>query len=819
MTWCGNICVAIVWTENYKAVLKCYSGLYMYLNRKYESMICTYHSNIKYLTMTQQACRLLLLLSGDIHPNPGPVSLSLCHSNIRGLIVKTDQNPKYKAEELYSTLCLDGKFDFICISETHLDGSISDEYLPFPEDEYLIHRRDRVDGTKGGVCILGSSSIAHVELKELRHPHLENIWIEAKINNKSFMIGVFYRPPDSTVQNVDNFIDYLQDNLTEVYKRSPESIFLLGDFNDRCQVWESDHKDSDLKLKLYNLIQNNDLSQLIDEPTRITVHSANILDLLITDLPGYVMNSGVFAPIANTDHCTIFCRTSVQYIKDKPYTRSVFNYKNANFDSLNEDLTDTPFVTLFNAVDNVDDATSIWYSLLNENIKEHIPSYLVTIRPKDKPWMTSEAKKLLRIRDRNHKRFKRTNSLQHEQLWKKSRADAKIAICHAKSKYFDKLYAKLEDPNTAPKQYWKISKSFYGCKRSNSIPSIVHNGAQYNTASDKAEVFNNYFASQQQLCFPNHHELPPLIIETVNNLDKITVSEHEVKKILQQLDTNKATGPDNVGNLLLKKCASSLNKSLTSLFNKSFDLGQVPQLWKTANVSPVFKKNDKSSIKNYRPVSLLPCVAKVQERLVYNVLYDHCIRNNLLTWRNSGFKKLDSAMYQVINISHTIFKELELGKDACLVFLDVSKAFDKVWHGGLLHKLRCKGVSGQLLDWFDSYLKGRKQRVVINGQQSSLLEVSAGVPQGSILGPLLFLIYINDIVTNVSSDIFMFADDTILFEIIENHERSFTTLNNDLDVLSRWAAQWLVTFNAGKTEYMVISRKKHTYCSCSFDIK
>ena len=180
----------------------------------------------------------------------------------------------------------------------------------------------------------------------------------------------------------------------------------------------------------------------------------------------------------------------------------------------------------------------------------------------------------------------------------------------------------------------------------------------------------------------------------------------------------------------------------------------------------------------------------------------------MLTWRNSGFKKLDSAMYQIINVTHQIYNELEKGRELCLIFLDVSKAFDKVWHEGLLYKLCCKGISGRLLDWFSSYLDKRRQRVVINGQHSNLLELNAGVPQGSILGPLLFLIYINDILQNISSEIFMFADDTFLMEPIDNYALSFQKLNEDLMHLTNWSNQWLVTFNANKTEYLKITRKR-----------
>jgi hypothetical protein len=178
-----------------------------------------------------------------------------------------------------------------------------------------------------------------------------------------------------------------------------------------------------------------------------------------------------------------------------------------------------------------------------------------------------------------------------------------------------------------------------------------------------------------------------------------------------------------------------------------------------------------------------------------------------LTWKNSGFKELDSAINQLLYITDNIQKALEAGKEICMVFLDVSKAFDRVWHSGVLNKLRCMGIEGRLFDWLCDYLSDRKIRVVINGQTSEWLRPNAGVPQGSILGPLLFLVFINDITNNIESNINLFADDTSLMEIIDNYVESYAKLNRDLDRLSTWADRWLVTFNATKTVYLKITRK------------
>ena len=273
------------------------------------------------------------------------------------------------------------------------------------------------------------------------------------------------------------------------------------------------------------------------------------------------------------------------------------------------------------------------------------------------------------------------------------------------------------------------------------------------------------------------------------------------------LDISKANGPDNISNKILKKISTSLAPPLTKLCNLSLTSGIFPDHWKEAHVSPIFKKNDRQNKNNFRPISLLSNLAKILERLVFNILYKYCIENNLLTWRNSGYKHLDSTVNQLVLLCHKIYEAMANGQDVCFVSLDASAAFDRVWHKGLLFKLKQFRISGTLLKWIESYLTNRRQRVVIDGKKSDWTYISAGVPQGSILGPLLFLIYVNDIIVDIESQILLFADDTCIFEPVTDENTSIVKLNNDLNRLSVWAKQWLVNFNPSKTKFMVFSKK------------
>ena len=249
-------------------------------------------------------------------------------------------------------------------------------------------------------------------------------------------------------------------------------------------------------------------------------------------------------------------------------------------------------------------------------------------------------------------------------------------------------------------------------------------------------------------------------------------------------------------------CVTILLLPLKIIFENILLSSLYPDMWKLANVTPIFKKGDKQSIKNYRPISLIPICGKMFEKIIFNNLYRYLNANNLITKNQSGFRPGDSTTNQLlylVNEIHQAFVDptsLELRA----VFLDISKAFDKVWHEGLIVKLKQNGISGSLLKLFENYLDNRKQRVVLNGSFSDYSIIESGVPQGSVLGPLLFLIYINDLERNIKSNINFFADDTMLFSIVKNPVLSADDLNHDLDIIYQWAQQWKMEYNPDHTK-------------------
>ena len=251
-----------------------------------------------------------------------------------------------------------------------------------------------------------------------------------------------------------------------------------------------------------------------------------------------------------------------------------------------------------------------------------------------------------------------------------------------------------------------------------------------------------------------------------------------------------------------------LSFSLCDLFIFSLSSGKVPSIWKEANVTPIFKKDDPSIISNYRPISLLSTTGKVLEKIVHKNLFNFIRDHEILTTLQSGFIPGDSTVNQLVDIYNTFCKALDEEKEVRAIFCDVSKEFDRVWHKGLLYKLQTIGISGLLLAWFNDYLDNRRQRVVLPGAVSDWTSLKAGVPQGSILGPLLFLVYMKDIVEDIHSTIRLFVDDTSLYIIMEDPLRAADQLNSDLAKIHLWATKWLVSFNPSKSKSIIFSRKQ-----------
>ena len=376
---------------------------------------------------------------------------------------------------------------------------------------------------------------------------------------------------------------------------------------------------------------------------------------------------------------------------------------------------------------------------------------------------------------------------------------------NAKASYFSGISEKISVETSGNKNWWNLVKKLIGNQANRSIPPLECDGNLIFDDTKKSELLNDFFCKQTNL---DEQTAPPELTDIqTDGLEQILITENEVEDILKTLDVSKATGPDMINPRLLKEAASILKYPLCKLFNLSLSTHTFPSDWKLANVTPVFKKDCPSDVKNYRPISLISVVGKVLERCVYKHIHNYLLDYKIITPHQSGFTPGDSAINQLLDITNDFGKALDEGKEVRVIFCDISKAFDRVWHRGLLRKLESIGIKGKLLLWVQNYLSNRKQRVVINNCSSMWQNINAGVPQGSILGPLLFIIFINDIVTEIQSTIKLFADDTSLYLIVDDPTETAVLLNQDLTKIHEWSMKWLVKFNPEKTETMTISRK------------
>ena len=415
---------------------------------------------------------------------------------------------------------------------------------------------------------------------------------------------------------------------------------------------------------------------------------------------------------------------------------------------------------------------------------------------------------MINKKDKEYKKCIRSKLPHTHNIWNscnKLKREVKENIASAKRNHLDNLAAKLDSPQRNDKDWWRASNLVFGKKKELSDINLVDNGVLITDNLTKANLFNAYFASITSVEGEND-TLPNLPCYDVNSLSEIRVSVEETINALSQVNKSSAVGPDGVHNLALFHTRMSIGVTLTYLFNQCLSQCIMPKYWKLSHIIPIHKKGPEDLTANYRPISLISCTSKILECLVHNKMMSFFVENNFICPEQFGFLTKSSCCSQLLEVVHKISETLDNRLTAKLIFLDLSKAFDKVWHTALLYKLKCLGIKGKLLAWLQDYLTGRVQRVSLGGILSDIVYILAGIPQGSILGPILFLVYINDIAQIIKCILRLFADDNILMACGRDQVECVLQLQPELDNFIAWAKSWKILVNPSKTQVITFGR-------------
>ena len=522
---------------------------------------------------------------------------------------------------------------------------------------------------------------------------------------------------------------------------------------------------------------------------------------MLTSNPNIVTNE-FHAPSSSHDHDAIFFEIDIRPKLNPKPDHHIYLYKKADMDKLEQEIDNIAheFCAKHNSSDfSVDENWNHFKLKLQQAIDKHVPQKQV--KPNRKlPWITTQLKRMIRKRERLFKKARRSKLASHWQSYKSHRNLVKKQIQQAHESYVNEVIGgSLEEGNA--KAFWNYVK----LKRTESIgiPSLRDGDRVISSNSGKASVLNSYFKSvftaEDTSTIPNKGTSP------LPDIDDISFAAAGIAKQLELLKPMKASGPDQISPWILKNFAHPCAAILQRIFQQSYDSSCLPEDWKRAVVTPIYKKGDKSLPKNYRPISLTCISCKVMEHIVLSSMSRHFSKNDIITPLQHGFRKGFSTVTQLITVLDDWFSSLDKRTRTDVLLLDFSKAFDSVPHQRLLHKLHYFGVRNRTLEWIKSFLLGRSQRVQVNGEKSGWADVISGVPQGTVLGPFLFITYINDIVCNLNSKIKLFADDAVMYREIWSSQDE-VTFQNDIDSITDWAKTWQMSLNFDKCNVMSITR-------------
>ena len=686
------------------------------------------------------------------------------------------------------------KPDVIIGTESWLDSSIHNSEV-FPPN-LIVHRKDRnLNG--GGVFVAVNNNYNTSSVAE-GDSNSEVMWAKVELEDSQNMtIGAFYRPPNTDL----NYLRELENSFSSLpasCKQKP--LVLAGDFNLPDINW----KDNSTKSKATNSAlcnqlllntENENLTQIQEEPTR----NENILDLYFTNRPGLVKNNQTIPGIS--DHNIIIIDSDIKAKLNKAPPRKIFKYHKADWDKIRSEATLMNQELLSNPITDVNSAWNSFKTNTLKIIDKHVPSKLSSSR-NNLPWFNHTLKKMSKKKQKLFNQAKKSSQQEDWETFRKHKKETLSSIKKAHKDYLsDILNKSLKEKN--PKPFWKFIK--HQRKDNVGVAPLKDNGHIASDSQTKAKILNAQFQSvftREDYDGELHFDGDPSPI-----IADLSVKTEGLATLLKKLKPNKASGPDAIPNIFLKETAAQIAPFLTHLFNLSLTTGQLPDDWVNANITPVFKKGNRHDPANYRPVSLTSVCCKLMEHIICRHILGHLDKHNILTPYQHGFRAGHSCESQLLITMQDINASFDNKKQIDIAILDFSKAFDTVPHQRLLAKLRHYGISGQIENWIHNFLTTRQQSVIVDGAKSPPVKVDSGVPQGTVLGPLLFLCHINDLPNRVKSKVRLFADDCLLYREIDS-ELDHIALQDDLTSLQKWADMWGMQFNPTKCYVMKVGRRR-----------
>ena len=692
----------------------------------------------------------------------------------------------------------------------------------YSEDDYKINGYNlhpvNLDKDSGrGVAVYTHESIEKsvMEIKPVVKFE-EACLLELRLRGGDVLLfGCLYRSPTVSTTSSDN-----NDNLNRLIEATCNNkyshICLVGDFNFRDIIWSNystNHKDDSKEWKFINAIQNCYLHQHVERPTRRRGNDdPSTLDLVFTDEAMQVSDIQHHAPLGKSDHDVITFNFHSYLDFSKP--KETYAFKNGDYESGLLELRTSNWKDNFVSNGRNKTVEDLWREFKTRLLdlrEKFVPKRKIdgtpTWKSKASVPIDQTLQNAIKEKKTSHRKWsanKGDTAANLEQRKKYTKANNKVKRLMRKAKRrFERDIA--NKAKSEPKSFWAFIRSRLKTKAGVG-PLLADNSDKTSIKFDdkeKADILQDQFCS----VFTKEPEgtLPHFPKRTDELMAFLFVTEVMVCDEIKRLNLNKSLGPDEIHPRFLFELKDEISKPLAFIFQQTLQQGSIPQDWRNAFVSPIFKKGAKNRAENYRPISLTSIVCKIMEKIIKESVLKHLLDNGLLSVKQFGFLSGRSTVTQLLKFLDKCAEHVARGKVVDTIYMDFAKAFDKVPHRRLIHKLEAYGICGNVLGWIEAFLMGRNQTVVVNGEKSKPCPVLSGVPQGSVLGPILFVIYINDLPDNVKSEVFLFADDTKIARQVSTASDSLI-LQDDLDALDNWSKRWLLEFNADKCHVLTIGR-------------